>query len=121
MRDRLTKTKANSGFTLVEVLISIVILLIGVLAIISIQSNFATSTADRAIRNAIIDAAASALQHCESTLSNPPTSYQFGEINISVTTNGSCTPLENRCNNVTITAAAHGKNFSLSTKVCNFR
>lgn len=110
----------NKGFTLVEVLVSILILIIGVLAVMTLQSRFATATADRAVRNALIDAAASAIQHCESTLSTPPTSYTYGGITVNVSISGSCSPSKNNCNNVTATATAQGKSFSLTTKVCNF-
>lgn len=115
------KISKNKGFTLIEVLISILILIIGVLAVITSQSRFATTTADRAIRNALVDAAASALQHCENTLSTPPSSYTYGGITVSISVNGSCSPSENRCNDVTATASVQGKSFSLTTKVCNFR
>lgn len=111
----------KKGFTLIEVLVSIVILIIGVLALMTLQSRFATATADRAIRNALVDAAASALQHCESTLSSPPASYTYGGITVSVSVSGSCSPSQDTCNNVTVTATAQGKSFSLTTKVCNFR
>lgn len=111
----------NKGFTLVEVLVSILILIIGVLAVMTLQSRFATATADRAVRNALIDAAASAIQHCESTLSTPPTSYTYSGITVNVSISGSCSPSEETCNDVTVTATAQGKIFSLTTKVCNFR
>lgn len=121
MRNFHKKINDKKGFTLVEVLVSIVILIIGVLAVMTLQSRFATSTADRAIRNALVDAAASALQHCESTLSTPPTTYTYGGITVSVSVSGNCNPSEDTCNNVTVTATAQGKSFSLTTKVCNFR
>lgn len=115
------KINYKKGFTLVEVMISIVILIIGVLGVMTLQSRFATATADRAVRNALIDAAASALQHCESTLSTPPSNYTYGGITVSVSVSGGCNPSEDTCNNVTVTATAQGKSFSLTTKVCNFR
>lgn len=115
------KINEKRGFTLIEVLVSIVILIIGVLAVMTLQSRFATSTADRAVRNALVDAAASAIQHCESTLSTPPTSYTYGGITVNVSVNGSCSPSEETCNDVTVTATAQGKSFALTTKVCNFR
>lgn len=120
MNNKTLKPYKNDGFTIVEVVIATLILLVGVVALISLQTRFATSTADRAIRNALIDAAASALQHCESTLSTPPTSYTYGGITVSVSVSGSCSPSENSCNNVTATATAQGKSFSITTKVCNF-
>lgn len=110
----------NKGFTLIEMMVAILILIIGVLAVVTLQSKFATTTIDRAVRNALIDAAASALKHCESTLSNPPSSYTYGGIIVNVTINGNCSPSINTCNNVTATATAQGKTFSLTTKVCNF-
>ncbi|MEM4134698.1 MAG: hypothetical protein QXV73_05820 [Candidatus Micrarchaeia archaeon] len=86
----------------------------------TLQSRFATSTADRAVRNALVDAAASALQHCESTLSIPPNTYTYGGITVNVSIIGNCRLSKNNCNNVTATATAQGKSFSLTTKVCNF-
>lgn len=110
----------NKGFTLIEVLVSILILIIGVLAVMTLQSRFTTATADRAVRNALVDAAASALKHCESTHTDPPTSYTYGGITVSISKSGDCNPGLNACNNVTVTATAQGKSFSLTSKVCNF-
>ncbi len=115
------KINKNEGFTLIEVLISILILIIGVLSFITLQSRFATTTADRAIRNALVDASASALKYCESTLSNPPSTYSYGGVTVYVSINGNCIISENSCNDLTATATAQGQSFSLTTKVCNFR
>lgn len=106
---------------MIEVVISIFILVIGLLAVMTLQSRFATTTSDRAIRNALVDAAASALQHCENAKSNPPASYTYGGITVNISIGGSCSPSENSCNNVTANATAQGKSFSLTTKVCNFK
>lgn len=110
----------SKGFTLIEVLVSIVILIVGVLGVMTLMGKFSTSTLDRAFRNAIVDAAASAIDHCENTHTDPPTSYTYGGITVTISKSGSCNPAANTCNNVTVTATAQGKSFSITSKVCNF-
>ncbi len=114
--------KNNKGFSLIEALIAIAILSIAVLGLVAMQGIFATQTADRTLHNSLIDAASSALTHCQNVNTSPPSSYTYENnlvVNVSLT--GGCSPVTDSCNNVTATASALGKSFALTTRVCNFR
>lgn len=111
----------NSGFTLIEALVAILILIIAILGLVGMQGIFARQSADRIFMNSLIDAASSALSHCQNTNSAPPTSYSYENFVVNIQLLGNCNPTENTCNTVTVTASAQGKSFSLTTLVCNFR
>lgn len=112
----------NKGFTLIESLIAIVILIIAVLGIAAMQGTFSTQTVDRTLQNSLIDAASSALTYCSNLRTTPPSSYTYeGGLVVNVSMSGRCDPALNVCNQVTATASARDRTFSLSTLVCNFR
>ncbi len=114
--------KNNKGFSLIEVLIATAILTIAILGFVSLQASFAKGTVDRTLLNSLIDAASSALTHCQNVNTSPPSSYTYeNNLVVNVSLQGSCRPALDRCNDVTATASASDKTFSLSTIVCNFQ
>ena len=111
----------NKGFSLIEALIATVILTIAVLGIMALQGTFATQTVDRTLQNALIDAASSALSHCQNVGTSPPGTYTYEGIAVTVSISGNCALALNTCSNVTATATARGRTFSMTTFVCNSR
>lgn len=116
------KLKDNKGFSLIEVLFAVGIISIALLGLVGIQGIFATQTVDRTLQNSLIDAASSALIHCQNVNTQPPSAYTYeNNMVVNVSLNGSCSPAPDACNNVTATAAAKGRTFALTTFVCNFQ
>ncbi len=114
--------KNNKGFSLIEALFAIAILSIALLGLASIQGIFATQTVDRTLQNSLVDAAASALTHCQNVNQAPPASYTYeNNLVVNVALSGSCNPADNQCSQVTATASARGRSYALTTFVCKYK
>ncbi len=111
----------NKGFSFIEALIAIIVLTVAVLGLVSMQGTFATQSVDRTLQNALIDAASSALTHCQNVNTAPPGTYTYEGIAVTVSISGNCALALNTCSNVTATATASGRTFSMTTFVCNSR
>jgi prepilin-type N-terminal cleavage/methylation domain-containing protein len=112
----------NKGFSLIEALIAIAILAIAITGLVAMQGKFAEQSADRVLLNSLIDAASSALTHCQNVQTTPPSSYTYeNNLIVSVRLNGNCYPADNTCNEVTATASAKNKSFQIKTIVCNIQ
>lgn len=114
--------KSQKGFSLIEALIAIAIISIALLGLVATQGTFATQTVDRTLQNSLIDAASSALTHCQNVNTSPPASYTYENgLVVNIALIGSCSVALNTCNSVTATATARDKSFAMTTQVCNFK
>ncbi len=109
----------SKGFTLIEALIAILITTLIVMSMAGLITVLGTKTSDRILLSCLIEGASSGIEACKGgEVINQITCGGF-TINISI--NGNCQPPINTCSNVTSTASAGGKTFSLTDKVCNFQ
>lgn len=114
--------KSQKGFSLIEALIAVAIVSIALIGLAGMQGLFATQTVDRTVQNSLVDAASSALTHCQNVNTTPTSPYIYEQgLEVNVTLSGSCNPATDSCNNVIATASARGKSFSLTTLVCNIQ
>lgn len=122
-KNGMMKMKDNKGFSLIEALIATAIVSIALIGLAGMQGIFATQTVDRTVQNSLVDAASSALTHCQNVSTTPGTlSFTYeNNIVVSVALTGDCNPGLDSCNTVTATASARERSFPLTTRVCNFR
>ena len=113
--------KMKRGFTILEAMISLLILSVSVLGLATLQGVFATQNSDRTLLNCLMDSASSALAQCQGGIT--PGNFRCGgtavAIGGSVTSPGMCTPQPNTCNSVTASASAMNKTVSVVGRVCN--
>ncbi|MBF0327700.1 MAG: prepilin-type N-terminal cleavage/methylation domain-containing protein [Nitrospirae bacterium] len=108
------------GFTLIESLMAVAIVAIAIIGLITTLARFSTQTADRAAMDCVINAAASAVTECQALITpSNKTCAERNNATITISASGSCSPSSGSCNDVTITASGVGKNFVMTTKVCN--
>ncbi|MFO0751901.1 MAG: hypothetical protein U0411_01065 [Thermodesulfovibrionales bacterium] len=114
--------KLEEGFTVIEAMISVLLLTIALIGTISLQTTFGSSASDRTLHNCLMDVASSALSQCQAGVTPGSTgSCPEGGIAPSLSFSGSCSPSVNTCNSITAAASARGKTFRLTSAVCNLQ
>ena len=114
--------RCSSGFTLVEVMVSIAILTIFLMGVVAMQTYFGTRTSDRELRTCLLENASSALAQRRN--GSTATSFSFtcqknsGTVTIGVETLSGANP--GACQQVVATATAQGKSASVASSVCDF-
>lgn len=125
--------KIKKGFTIIEVLISFIIIAVVSISLISMQSSFSKSTYSRTVTSALSDVAQSAMSQCQSGIV-PQASVDYyipsldssgtsgsGRITISIERTGNCTGIAvNTCQDVTIKTFLGARSFTLQGNICNF-
>lgn len=114
--------RRRAGFTLIECMVSIVILTIFLLGVVSMQAYFGTQTSERELRTCLLENASSALAQRRN--GSAATSFAFtcknssGTVTIAASTLAGTNP--GACQEVTATATARSKSASVTTSVCSF-
>ncbi len=113
--------KNDKGFSIVESLISLVIIFFVVIGIMNMITYFGLDTRNRVMMECLISSVESAASQCKSLQTpNTPINCQGYRVNIAVV-NGSCNPNPNTCNDVTIEGNVNNRTFRLNTIVCNLQ
>lgn len=112
------KTNNKHGFTLVEALVAVVITFILAIGILGMLNMFIIQLPNRALLTCLIEAASSGVSACRVGLVLD--SVSCGSYNVSISIQGNCQPPTGECSNITVTAVAEGRSFSLRDTVCNF-
>lgn len=125
--------KKKTGFTIIEVLVSFIIIAVVSLSLIGMQSSFSKSTYSRTITTALSDVAQSAMAQCKAGIV-PPNTFTYyipsfdssgtsgsGKINITIQRTGNCSGIAaNTCQDVEIKASSGLRSFTLKSNICNF-
>lgn len=112
--------KNNKGFSIIESLISLVIIFFVVIGIMNMITYFGLDTKNRVMMECLISSVESAASQCKA-MQTPAASVSCQGYTINISTNGSCTPAENTCNDVTIQGSVNNRTFKLNTIVCNLQ
>jgi Tfp pilus assembly protein PilV len=112
--------KNDKGFSIVESLISLVIIFFVVIGIMNMITYFGLDTRNRVMMECLISSVESAASQCRS-LQRPPNSITCQGYTISISVNGSCNPNPNTCNDLTIQGSVNSRTFRLNTIVCNLQ
>ncbi|MBC7475298.1 MAG: type II secretion system protein [Candidatus Sericytochromatia bacterium] len=121
------KKRIKSGFTIVEVLVSLVILSIVAISVMTMQSTFGRTTTSRVVINALNDIASDQMSKCQKGLAidnvvyYKPNANTEGQIPVYVyITSGTCTPPAASpspaayCSDVTLSATTFSNTASLT-------
>lgn len=105
------------GFTLVEGLVAVMLTFIVSIGVAGLLTFFGLYNRENILHTCLLQGASSGIEACRGrhAISN----LQCGNYSVSISVSG-CTPGANRCNNVTATASAGGRSFTLTDVVCNF-
>ncbi len=108
------------GFTLTEVLVSVMILAIALLALASLQAWFAKYTSEKFLMLCITNALESAKIQC--AIGSPISgNYVCGGYDISISGNCSIPQDANTCATYSVSASYGGRNYSTNIRVCNLQ
>ncbi len=107
----------QKGFTIIEVMVSLVLVAIGIATFATLQAFFANDTKNRFIYGCLITTASNGIAMCMDgeTL---PSSVQCGGIQVNLSMNGTCSPPINGCSQITATASYNHLSYSESDNVC---
>lgn len=121
IRSRIKK----QGFTLIEALISILILALIITGITNLITFSVRSTRERTIMECLVNAANSAIEACRSGTNLR--SFECGGINIQLTINKNCSSITSpsnvwsaNCEEVTVNAKYNNYQHKLTDLVCKF-
>ena len=109
----------KKGFSLVEALTSIVIVIFLVLGIVGMLELFMRQIPDRMLLTCLVHGAVSGINSCRAGSPINSLTCLGYNINISIK-EGSCNPSENPCEEVEVEASYGNKSFTLNSVVCNF-
>jgi prepilin-type N-terminal cleavage/methylation domain-containing protein len=133
-KKRRVVSEKTKGFTLIEILVTVVILVILIVGVFGSLNWFRFFSKDRLITTCLVEGASSGIMACRGgryipnvicnvTYPNYTKSYV---INIHISCNPSysncCSPPLGECTNATVIAIHNGsgKSFSLTDTICNF-
>lgn len=112
----------NKGSSLIESLIATAIIFFIAVGVMNMITMFGFNTKKRLAMECVVNAVSSEIEKCRS-MQNPDNTVYCGGYTINITTNGSCIPSNNSCNEISITGRINNINlqpFTLKTVVCNF-
>ncbi len=114
------KQADNGGFTLIEALVGLVLLSLSLLGVVALMVHFSTGTADKSLRDCLLDNALNGLAQLRAN-TTVSTTFTCGSASGTLTLNPGTFPGTNSCSDVTATATAGGKTLQITTKICNFQ
>ncbi len=114
------KSVFNGGFTLVEALVGAALLSVSLLGVVSMMVYFGTGTADKTLRDCLLDNAINGLAQLR-TNTTVSTTFTCGGASGTLSLSPSTFPASNACSDVTATATCSGKTLTMGTKICNFQ
>jgi len=106
----------RKGFSLVEALVGILILLVGIVSIYYLFSKFSEMDRSRVVHACLVEAVASAIKLCKNGASPPPT-FTCG--NIEVALSGSCNVPQDGCAQVSVRGEVEDYTLELVQTACN--
>jgi Tfp pilus assembly protein PilV len=112
--------KNNKGVSLIESLISLVIIFFVVIGIMNMITYFGLDTRNRVMMECLISSVESAAAQCRA-MQTPANQITCQGYTVNITVNGSCSPAQNTCNDVTIQGSVKNRTFNLNTIVCNLQ
>jgi len=116
------------GFTIIEVMVSLVLLAIGVVTFAAMQAFFANDTKNRFIYGCLTTVSSNGIAMCMSGQPIPST-VQCGGIQVSlninqsgnvINANGTCSAPTSGCSTITSTASYNNLSYSQIDNVCQF-
>jgi Tfp pilus assembly protein PilV len=114
------KSTSNGGFTLIEALVGGVLLSLSLLGVVALMVYFSTGTADKSLRDCLLDNALNGLAQLRAN-ATVATTFTCGSASGILTLSPNTFPALNACSDVTATASAGGKTVQMKTKICNFQ
>lgn len=108
----------KQGFTLVEAVITVLLVFILVIGVVTLITAFGKYNADRILLTCLVEGASSGLEACRAK--ETITTIQCGSYTVNISLTGSCSPAKNSCNDIIARATIGNRSFSLQDKVCNF-
>lgn len=109
----------SRGFSLIEALIAVAITFFIATSIAGMLTMFGVHSKRGIDLTCLVNAAASGIEACRG--GQVISTYNCGGVNINLSLVGSCTPANNQCSQVTVTASGGGRQFSLTDFVCNYQ
>lgn len=113
--------REKKGFTLLESMIGVSLLTLALMGMVAMMVYFGTQTADKTLKNCLLDNASSALTRYKANALPVSTTFTCENITGTISMSSTTFPAVNTCSNVTATATAQGKSVQLQTSVCNFQ
>jgi Tfp pilus assembly protein PilV len=119
----MARMNSHSGFTLIEALIGALLLSLSLLGVVGMMVYFGTDTADKTLRDCLLDNATNGLTQLRANLTvSASRSITCGASSGTLTVSPNTFPATaNTCSDVTATAAAGGKTLQMTTRICNFQ
>lgn len=105
------------GFSLIEQLVALLIIIVGIISIYIFLSKFTEFTRDRLLATCLVDTAYSSMSLCLKGIT-PPNNLKCGSYNVEVIAN--CNIPEDECNDVSVTTRINSFSYTLQGFGCKF-